>query len=203
MFLGKGLCFHSIDKTRDPSLQGQYEDFLDSITTGGLPPNVLTLKVGCPIILLRNINPVEGLCNGTRLICRGFGEKMIYAEIAIGQFKGKETFIPRIPLESSDTHILEIVIDKTEQRPIDTRFGTSDVQEFFIINDDEGQVILATFERVPIIVAIRLGVSSYNGVSVVARDFADIILDPSYPEAQSLRNWYISLFFSIVMLLSS
>jgi hypothetical protein len=32
-----------------------------------VPPHKLRLKVGAPIILLRNINPKNGLCNGTRL----------------------------------------------------------------------------------------------------------------------------------------
>lgn len=47
-------------------------EFLNTIKDGSLPPHSLKLKNGSPIILLRNINPKEGLCNGTRLICRNF-----------------------------------------------------------------------------------------------------------------------------------
>ena len=60
----------SSDKTIDQRHQGDYEDFLNSQNPKGLPPHKLLLKENCPLILLRNLNPVEGLCNGTRLICR-------------------------------------------------------------------------------------------------------------------------------------
>ena len=36
----------------------------------GLPPHRLVLKRNIPIILIRNINPSIGLCNGVRLIVR-------------------------------------------------------------------------------------------------------------------------------------
>ena len=31
-------------------------------------PALLCLKVGSPVILLRNLDPGEGLCNGTRMV---------------------------------------------------------------------------------------------------------------------------------------
>ena len=33
-----------------------------------MPPHTLILKKGIPVILLRNLNPYQGLYNGTRLI---------------------------------------------------------------------------------------------------------------------------------------
>jgi ATP-dependent DNA helicase PIF1 len=59
-----------------------------------LPPGELKLKVGVPIILLRNLNPSEGLCNGTRLIVRDLQSKVIDAEIITGAHIGKRVFIP-------------------------------------------------------------------------------------------------------------
>jgi len=38
------------------------------------------------------------LCNGTRLICRGFDKNVIHAEITTGQYATKQVFIPRIQL---------------------------------------------------------------------------------------------------------
>ena len=69
-FLGNLHVYVSSDKTIDQRHQGDYENFLNSQNPKGLPPHKLLLKENCPLILLRNLNPVEGLCNGTRLICR-------------------------------------------------------------------------------------------------------------------------------------
>lgn len=33
-----------------------------------MPPHILELKVGCPVILLRNVDQDKKLCNGTKLI---------------------------------------------------------------------------------------------------------------------------------------
>ena len=55
------------------------------------------LKENCPIILLRNINPSEGLCNGTRLISPRFSPNLIDAEIVNGHYRKKRVFLPRIP----------------------------------------------------------------------------------------------------------
>ena len=43
-------------------------EFLQQLNAGGLPPALLCLKVGSPVILLRNLDPGEGLCNGTRMV---------------------------------------------------------------------------------------------------------------------------------------
>ncbi|MCH79515.1 helicase-like protein, partial [Trifolium medium] len=43
-------------------------EFLNSLRTSGLPNHRIKLKIGTPIMLMRNIDQSEGLCNGTRLI---------------------------------------------------------------------------------------------------------------------------------------
>src|SRR5256885_6483411 len=61
-------------------------EFLRSLRISDLPPGELKLKIGIPIILLRNLNPSEGLCNGTRLIIRNLQNKVIDAEIITGSY---------------------------------------------------------------------------------------------------------------------
>ncbi|KAG6702148.1 hypothetical protein I3842_07G019400 [Carya illinoinensis] len=96
-FPGEIKRYYSFDEAIDASEQSVMEDFLNTLTPNGLPPHELLLKINCPIMLLRNINPSEGLCNGTRLICRAFDRNVIDAEIAVGHHSGKRVFIPRIP----------------------------------------------------------------------------------------------------------
>lgn len=67
----------------------------------GLPPGELSLKVGCPLILLRNLSPDRGLCNGTRMILRRAGDRVLEVEVIGGQFHGEVAFIPRITLTPS------------------------------------------------------------------------------------------------------
>nr|KAJ0212964.1 hypothetical protein LSAT_V11C400179690 [Lactuca sativa] len=64
--------YYGIDETIDDK-NGFYPlEFLNSINVSGLFPHCLQVKVGCPIILLRNIDPANRLCNGNLLICKSF-----------------------------------------------------------------------------------------------------------------------------------
>jgi hypothetical protein len=105
---GEIFTYYSFDEAIDQSEHNLQEDFLNSLTSNGIPPHELNLKVNCPVILLRNINPSEGLCNGTRLTCRTFKKNVILAEITYGEYCGKYVFLPRIPfipLQSDHTSI--------------------------------------------------------------------------------------------------
>ncbi|GBN61688.1 hypothetical protein AVEN_217224-1 [Araneus ventricosus] len=79
-------------------------EFLNSLTPTGMPPYKLNLKPGCIIMLLRNLAPTEGLCNGTRLIVTKLQRNIIEAK-RIGSVNGETYFIPRIPLNPSDSNM--------------------------------------------------------------------------------------------------
>jgi len=51
--------------------------FLQQLNASGLPPALLCLKVGSSIILLRNLDPGEGLCNGTRMVVLNVKRKVL------------------------------------------------------------------------------------------------------------------------------
>jgi ATP-dependent DNA helicase PIF1 len=76
-------------------------EFLNSLDLPGMPPHVLTLTIGVPIILVRNINPPR-LCNGTRLSVRNVMNNIIEATILNGKFKGEDVLLPRIPMIATD-----------------------------------------------------------------------------------------------------
>ncbi len=77
-------------------------EFLNSLTASGMPLHKLDLKTGTNIILLRNLSPKKGLCNGTRLIIRELKDHLIVAEIIASSFNGQHVLIPRITLEPQD-----------------------------------------------------------------------------------------------------
>ena len=67
-------------------------------------------------MLLRNLNPCEGLCNGTRLICNDFRSHVINATISNGDFKNTHVFIPRIPLLTSEDEKLPLPFKRIQFR---------------------------------------------------------------------------------------
>ncbi|XP_035845105.1 uncharacterized protein LOC110932942 [Helianthus annuus] len=80
-------------------------DVLNGLKISGLPNHRLVLKLGVPIMLLRNIDQQNGLCNGTRLQVTFLGKRVIEAEIISGANVGTRTFIPRISMIPSDKKI--------------------------------------------------------------------------------------------------
>ncbi|XP_020978281.1 ATP-dependent DNA helicase PIF1-like [Arachis ipaensis] len=80
-------------------------EFLNSIRCSGVPNHELTLKVGTPIMLLRNIDHSAGLCNGTRLVVSKLGRHIIEARSFLGSGNGDKVFIPRMTLTPSDHRI--------------------------------------------------------------------------------------------------
>jgi len=70
--------------------------FLNSLGTSGLPNHKIELKVGSLIMLLRNIDQSEGLCNGTRLIVTRSANHVIQQKIIDGNKYRNQIYIPRI-----------------------------------------------------------------------------------------------------------
>ncbi|XP_071686861.1 uncharacterized protein [Rutidosis leptorrhynchoides] len=80
-------------------------DFLNSIEVGGLPKHNLRLKIGVPVMLLRNIDQAGGLCNCTRLQIVHLGEKIIKEKILTGSNVGKITALSRMLIILTDKRI--------------------------------------------------------------------------------------------------
>ncbi len=95
------LATHEIQESDQESAPPFPPEFLASLDFPSIPPSRLRLKVGCPVILLRNLFPERGLCNGTRLVIVSLGRAIVQARILTGDFKGQTTHIPKIKLFSS------------------------------------------------------------------------------------------------------
>ena len=101
-FVGEEIVYNSVDSVKHEDQAVQYPvEFLNSQNPPGIPAHKLRLKVGSPIMLLRNIYPPI-LCNGTRLQIKALKKQLIEATILTGSAQGESVVIPRLPLEPSD-----------------------------------------------------------------------------------------------------
>jgi ATP-dependent DNA helicase PIF1 len=78
--------------------------FLNTISASDLPNHNLRLKVGVPVMLLRNLDKKLRLCNGTRLITR-MRKYVFEGKNISGSNIGDKVFIPKLSLIPSDVRI--------------------------------------------------------------------------------------------------
>lgn len=90
-----------IDSVESQSYQATILEFLHSLKTSSMPNHKIILKIGTPIMLLRNLDQAEGMCNGTRLIVSRMDTHVIEAWIIFGKNIGNCVYIPRISLSPS------------------------------------------------------------------------------------------------------
>jgi hypothetical protein len=78
-------------------------EFLRSVKSASLPPGELRIKIGCPLILMRNLSPSHGLCNGSRMIVIGMTDRVLQVRLIGGDHHGQIALIPRISLTPTST----------------------------------------------------------------------------------------------------
>ena len=106
------------------------EEYLHTLMPNGFPEHVLRLKVGMPLMLLRNLNPRGGLCNGTKMIyVKNWGNKALECKI-VGSLRTvlipRITFIPKVG---------EFAFEwRRKQFPVRPAFATT-------INKSQGQTL--------------------------------------------------------------
>ena len=127
------VTYHSVDTPRDEDNANIYPiEFLNSYNCSGFPPHELELKVNSIVILLRNLNPKQGLCNGTRLLVKAFRSYVIEAEIVSKTNCGARIFLPKIILHPNEDD--STVQFNRKQFPIRLAFALT-------INKSQGQTI--------------------------------------------------------------
>lgn len=105
-------------------------ELLQSFEPPSLPPSRLQIKVGAPVILLRNLYPKHGLCNGTRMVITRISPRCLEARILSGDFAGQLRLLSRIKLSSTEGE-LPFIVTRT-QFPIRLSFAIT-------VNKSQGQ----------------------------------------------------------------
>jgi hypothetical protein len=117
----------------DPTHQYPVE-YLWTLKPAGLPPGELCLKVGSLLLLLWNLAPRHGLCNGTCLVLLNAGSHILQARIIGGKHNGEVVFIPHISLTPSNNNGQYVFCLKRHQFPVQLAFAMS-------INKSQGQLV--------------------------------------------------------------
>ena len=134
VFPGESRTYYSADKPKNmDNQQLAPTELLNSIETGSLPPHALTLKIGVPVMCLRNLNPKQGLCNGTRLIVKCLLANVIEACIATGSHAGTVVYIPRVKIHTDNDPSVLMPFERC-QFPVRLAFGMT-------INKAQGQTL--------------------------------------------------------------
>ncbi|XP_074298906.1 uncharacterized protein LOC141629882 [Silene latifolia] len=66
-FPGREYIYKSFDRVINDSCNVYPSEFLNTLCPPGMTPHELVMKENSPVVLLRNLDPAAGLCNGTRL----------------------------------------------------------------------------------------------------------------------------------------
>jgi hypothetical protein len=94
-FPGESKTYHSADKVvyeagvDDERLGTLSSEYLNSLNSGSVPLSKLELKVGCPVMVLRNLARAQGICNGTRGIVTQMGTRVLEIKILNGSSQGE------------------------------------------------------------------------------------------------------------------
>ena len=101
-FPGDAKNFKSSDTTTDNNPEFSPE-FLNTLDLPGMAPHCLKLKKGMLVMLMRNLNPAEGHCNGVKYIVNNLLDRVIEVTAVSGSNPGSKLFVPRIIMDNNDS----------------------------------------------------------------------------------------------------
>jgi hypothetical protein len=103
-FPGDKATFTSADSVAEAEYDYIPREFLHTLTPSGFPLHKLELKKGVPLMLLRNLDPSQGLYNGTRMVLVDWTTRVLRCRILKAAAEDQDdhtVFIPRMNLLAS------------------------------------------------------------------------------------------------------
>ena len=89
-----------LERMYNPTLPEYSTESLQNIQLAGMPLSKLALKIGAPVMLLRNLDQPNGLNNGSHMIIARVLRRCLEGRLLGGDHDGELRIIPRIPLTS-------------------------------------------------------------------------------------------------------
>lgn len=76
-------------------------EYLNSINLSEMLSSKLQLKVGAPVMILQNLDPTKGLCNGTWAILTHISSRVLEVKMLAGEHAGNTAIISQMTIASS------------------------------------------------------------------------------------------------------
>ena len=94
-FPGPGQVFHSInfipaseETGGDDPLLNYPVEYLNEVNCGTLPLAKLELKIGCPVMVLKNLDAANGVCNRSRGFLTRHSNRVLEVKLLTGEHAG-------------------------------------------------------------------------------------------------------------------
>jgi hypothetical protein len=186
-FPGRVHVYHSADFIPNSEQSGGEDamlnypvEYLNEINCSGLPLAKLELKIGCPVMILRNLDAAHGVCNGSRGILTQCKNRVLEVQLLNGEHAGTKVFIPQIANQPTEDQVAFKFTRK--QFPVRLCFAMT-------INKSQGQSVqhVGLDLRSPVFTHGQF----YVGVSrVTSRNNIKVIWDPEDSVAKTKNIVY-------------